>query len=80
MVANFLSIMWNGEAFHGLGVQDVESSTLVGNLFPLDGEKRGEGKTKEKKKKKKITAGKEHFHGAGSTLLAVQGVTAVRCN
>jgi hypothetical protein len=22
---DFLSIMWHGEAFHGLGVQDVES-------------------------------------------------------
>jgi hypothetical protein len=35
MVPNFLSIMLHGEAFHRLGVQDVESLILVGALFLL---------------------------------------------
>jgi hypothetical protein len=33
MAPNFLSITWHGKAFHGLGVQDVESLILVGALF-----------------------------------------------
>jgi hypothetical protein len=70
MEPNFLSIMWGGEAFHGLGVQDVKNLILVGALFLLDGGRRREGKKKEKKKK--ITMGKEGFPRARSTLLAVQ--------
>jgi hypothetical protein len=50
MVPNFLSIMWCGEAFHGVWVQDVESLILVGALFPFYGGRRREGKKKEKKK------------------------------
>jgi hypothetical protein len=34
----------------------------------------------EEKERKKITMGKEGFPRAGPTLLAVQQVTAVRCN
>jgi hypothetical protein len=51
MAPNFLSITWHEEAFHRLGVQDVQSLILVGALFPLDGGRRREGKKKEKKKK-----------------------------
>jgi hypothetical protein len=51
MEPNFLSIMWGGEAFHGLGVQDVKNLILVSALFLLDGGRRREGKKKEKKKK-----------------------------
>jgi hypothetical protein len=50
MAPKFLSVIWNGEAFHGLGVQGAECLILVGALFPLDGGKRREGKKKEKKK------------------------------
>jgi hypothetical protein len=46
---------------------------LVGALFLLDG-------GGEKKERKKITMGKKVFPRAGPTLLAVQWVTAVRCN
>jgi hypothetical protein len=52
MAPNFLSIIWCGEAFHGLGVQDVKSLIQVGALFPLDGGRRIKGKKKEKKKKR----------------------------
>jgi hypothetical protein len=72
MVPNFLSITWHGDAFHGLGVHDVESLILVGVLFLLDGERRREGKKNEKKKKT--------CHGEGAVLLAVQQITAIRCN
>jgi hypothetical protein len=44
MAPNFLSVTWLGEAFHGLGVQDVESLILIDALFPLDGGRRREGK------------------------------------
>jgi hypothetical protein len=43
-VPNFLSAVWRGEAFHGIGVQGVESLILVDALFPLDGGRRREGK------------------------------------
>jgi hypothetical protein len=39
-----------------------------------------EGEEKERKKKKKIIMEKEDFPGAGPALLAVQQITAVRCN
>jgi hypothetical protein len=51
MAPSFLSITYHGEAFHSLGVQDVESLILVGALLLLDGGRRREGKEKEKKKK-----------------------------
>jgi hypothetical protein len=79
MAPNFLSIMWHGEAFHGLVVQDVKSLILVDALFLLDEGRRREGK-KKKKKRKKITMGEEGFPRAGPTLLAMQWVAAVRCN
>jgi hypothetical protein len=44
----FLSAAWHGEAFHGLGFQDVRSLILVDALFLLDGGRR----MKERKKKK----------------------------
>jgi hypothetical protein len=47
---NFLSVVWHGEAFHRLGVQDVVSLILVDALFPLGGGRRREGKKKEKEK------------------------------
>jgi hypothetical protein len=37
----------HGEAFHRLGVQDVENLILVGALFLLDVGRRREGKKKE---------------------------------
>jgi hypothetical protein len=46
MAQNFLSAAWHGEAFHRLGVQDVESLILVDSLFLLDGGRRREGKKK----------------------------------
>jgi hypothetical protein len=46
MAPNFLSVTWLGEAFHGLGVQDVESLILIDALFPLDGGRRRERKEK----------------------------------
>jgi hypothetical protein len=50
MAPNFLSVTWHGEAFQGLRVQNVESLTLVGALFPVDGGRRREKeKTKEEK-------------------------------
>jgi hypothetical protein len=33
----FLSVTWHREAFHGLGVQDVEVLILIGALFPKCG-------------------------------------------
>jgi hypothetical protein len=30
----FLSVMWHGEAFHGLGVQGVKVLILLAALFP----------------------------------------------
>jgi hypothetical protein len=39
--------MWHEEAFHRLGVHDVESLILVDALFPLDGGRKREGKKKE---------------------------------
>jgi hypothetical protein len=48
MVANFLSVIWHGEAFQGLGVQDVISLILVGALFPFNGRRRRKGKEKKK--------------------------------
>jgi hypothetical protein len=50
---------------------------MVDSLFPLDGGRRGEGKKKEKEKN---LHGEEGFPRVGLTLLAVQWVTAVRCN
>jgi hypothetical protein len=47
MVLNFLSVTWHGEAFHRLGVHDIESFILLDALFPLDGGR--EGKRKEEK-------------------------------
>jgi hypothetical protein len=79
MVPDFLSVLWSGEAFQGLGVQDVESLILVDSLFLLDGGRR-RGRKKKEKEEKKITMWKEGSPGAGPTLLAVQRVTAVRCN
>jgi hypothetical protein len=78
MAPNLLSFTWCGEAFHGLGVQDVKSLILVDALFPLDGGRRREGKKKEKEKK-------DHHRGGefpqGLTLLAgCAVVAAVRCN
>jgi hypothetical protein len=52
MVPNFLSVMWHGEDFQGLGVQDVKSLIMVDALFPLYGGSRREGKRKEKENKK----------------------------
>jgi hypothetical protein len=43
--------MWYGEAFQGIGAQDVEGLIVVGALFLLDGGRRREGKKKEKEKK-----------------------------
>jgi hypothetical protein len=60
-------------AFHGLGVQEVESLILVDALFLLDGGRRREGN-----KEKKITMGEEDFSGAGPALLATSWVAAVR--
>jgi hypothetical protein len=77
MAQNFLSIMWCGQAFLGLEFQDVESLILVGALFLLDGRRRRE---QRKKKREKHHMGEEGFPRAGSALLAVQQVTAVRCN
>jgi hypothetical protein len=48
MAPNFLHAAWQGEAFHGLGIQDIESLILVVALFLLEGGRRTEGK-KEKK-------------------------------
>jgi hypothetical protein len=39
MVPNFLSVMWRGEAFHRLGVQDVESLIVVDASFLFDGKR-----------------------------------------
>jgi hypothetical protein len=64
MVSNFLSEVWCGEAFHGLGIQDVKSLILVDALFPLDVERRREAK-------KKIAMDEEGFPGAGPAFLAV---------
>jgi hypothetical protein len=50
MVPNFLSVTWCGEAFHKLGVQDVESLILFDALFLFDGVRRSEGKKNKKKK------------------------------
>jgi hypothetical protein len=36
MVPAFLCAVQLGEAFHGLGVQDVEGLILVGAFFPLN--------------------------------------------
>jgi hypothetical protein len=52
--------MWHGEVFHMLGVQDVESLILVGDLFLLYGGRR-RGQKKEKKKKKKNHHGEGRF-------------------
>jgi hypothetical protein len=49
--------MWHEEAFHGLGVQDVESTILFGALLPLDGGWRTEGKKKKRRKRKKSHCG-----------------------
>jgi hypothetical protein len=76
MEPDFLSVVWHREAFHSLGVQDVESLILVDALFPLDGGRRKE----RRKKEKKIAVGEEGFPRAGPALLAVSWVTAVRCN
>jgi hypothetical protein len=46
MVPYFLSVTWQREAFHGLGVHDVKSLILVAALFLLDGGRRREGKKK----------------------------------
>jgi hypothetical protein len=73
MVPNFLSAVWHGDAFHRLGIQDVESLTLVDALFLLDGGRRREGK-------KKNCHGGGRFPGTGPILLAVLQVAAVRCN
>jgi hypothetical protein len=43
MAPNFLSVMWCGEAFPGLGVQGVEDFILVDALFPLAGGRRRKG-------------------------------------
>jgi hypothetical protein len=51
MVPNFLSVTWCGEAFHGLGVQDVKTLILVDALFPLSGERKRGRKKKGKEKK-----------------------------
>jgi hypothetical protein len=76
MVLSFLSVMWCGEAFHGIGVQDVESLIVVNALFPLDRGRRREGKKKEKENK--ITMGKEGFPGAGpASLLVMYQIAAV---
>jgi hypothetical protein len=67
-----------GEAFHGLGIQDVKSFILAGALFPLDGGRRRKGKKKEKKEKNCHVEGGSPWgwtHLAGYTV-----VTAVRCN
>jgi hypothetical protein len=40
----------------------------------------GEEKGNREEERKEITVGKEGFPGAAPTLLAVQQVTAVRCN
>jgi hypothetical protein len=75
MAPNFLSVMWFGEAFHMLGVQDVESLILVGSLFPLDGGRRREGKKKEKKKEK-------NHHGDGRfpwSWTCLAGCTSGHC-
>jgi hypothetical protein len=50
---------------------------LILNFF-LTEEK--EENQRKKKEEKEITLGKEGFPRAGPTLLAVQCVTAVRCN
>jgi hypothetical protein len=67
--AKFLSVMWHGEAFHWLGLWDVESLIPVDALFLLHGGRRREGR---KKKKKKIAMREEGFPGAGSALLDMQ--------
>jgi hypothetical protein len=51
MASNFFSIIWCGEAFYKLGVQDVKSLILVGALFTLDGGGRKERKKKKSRKK-----------------------------
>jgi hypothetical protein len=48
MAPNFLSTVWHGEAFHGLGVQDVESLILIDALFLLDGGRRRKRKNEKK--------------------------------
>jgi hypothetical protein len=70
--------MWHGEAFHGLGIQDVKSLILVDPLFLLNRGKRRERKKKEKEKK--ISIGEDGFPRAVPALLAVQWVAAIRCN
>jgi hypothetical protein len=44
VVLTFLSVVWCGEAFHRLGVQDVKSLILVDALSLFDGGRRREGK------------------------------------
>jgi hypothetical protein len=73
MLPNFLSATGHGEAFHGLGVQDVKSLILVDSLFPLDG-----GRRKEGNKEKKLWGG--GFPWGIPALLAISWVTADRCN
>jgi hypothetical protein len=53
MAPNFLSVRWHEEAFHGLGDQGVEGLIPVGDLFPLPGGRRKEGKKKRKEEREK---------------------------
>jgi hypothetical protein len=49
MAPDFLSASWYGEAFHKLGVQDVDSLILVNAFFHLMEEE----EEKERKKKRR---------------------------
>jgi hypothetical protein len=79
MAPSFLSSVWHGEAFHGLGVQDVTEFDSDGcSVFCL----MEQGEEKERKKRERNDPG-----GAGSGgswvqthLLAVPWVAAIRCN
>jgi hypothetical protein len=63
MVPNFLSAVWHGDAFHRLGIQDVESLTLVDALFLLDGGRRREGKKKNCHGGRKVSWDWTHLAG-----------------
>jgi hypothetical protein len=80
LAGRFLSVTYCGEAFPSLGVQGVEGLIMVGALFLLDREGEEKERKEKKEERKKIAVGKEGFPRSGPTLLAVQSVTALRCN
>jgi hypothetical protein len=60
MVPNFLSVIWHGGTFHGLGVQGVKSLILVDAYLCLMEEEEEKERQKEKKEK--------YHHGEGGFL------------